>query len=123
MARPILDLDETQIEKLASINCSLAEIAAVMGCSVDTLSLRYTEVIKKGRENGKSSLKKKQFEVAMKGNVTMLIWLGKIILGQRDPASDIKFFADEIREIPDKELIALAKKKITESEVQAVGST
>lgn len=28
------------------------------------------------------SLKRKQYEVAMAGNVTMLIWLGKIRLGQ-----------------------------------------
>jgi hypothetical protein len=83
MARPRLELDEDQIEKLAMINCSLAEIASVMRCSVDTLE-RYSEVIKRGRENGKSSLKKKQFEVAMKGNVTMLIWLGKIVLGQKE---------------------------------------
>jgi hypothetical protein len=30
------------------------------------------------------SLKRKQYEVAMSGNVSMLIWLGKNILGQRD---------------------------------------
>lgn len=28
------------------------------------------------------SLKRKQYEVAMGGNVTMLIWLGKITVGQ-----------------------------------------
>ena len=28
------------------------------------------------------SLKRKQWEVAMSGNVTMLIWLGKITVGQ-----------------------------------------
>jgi hypothetical protein len=34
------------------------------------------------------SLKRKQFDMAMKGNVTMLIWLGKQTLGQRDVPAD-----------------------------------
>jgi len=81
--RPRLELDERQIHELASINCSLAEIAAVMDCAVSTLE-NYQEVIEKARNTGKQSLKRKQWEVAMSGNVTMLIWLGKIQLGQRD---------------------------------------
>ena len=35
-------------------------------------------------------LRKKQFEMAMDGNVQMLIWLGKQYLGQSDKPSDIK---------------------------------
>ena len=111
MARPRLQLDEKQIEQLAMINCSLAEIGAVMKCSVDTLE-RYAEIIKRGRENGKSSLKKKQFEIAMKGNVTMLIWLGKIMLGQRDNSWDVKLFSQEVATLSNDELVKLAKEKM-----------
>lgn len=84
MARPKLEIDEDQVLKLAGINCSLAEMAAVLNCSSDTIERRFAEVIKKGRETGKMSLKRKQWELAMSGNVTMLIWLGKIILDQKD---------------------------------------
>ena len=35
-------------------------------------------------EKQKIDLKKKQWEVAMDGNVQMLIWLGKQYLGQQD---------------------------------------
>ena len=35
-------------------------------------------------EQQKIELRKKQWEVAMDGNVQMLIWLGKQYLGQRD---------------------------------------
>jgi hypothetical protein len=59
-------------------------MAAVLGCDEKTLSNRFSQAIKEGRETGKMSLKRKQWEVAMKGNVAMLIWLGKIQLGQVD---------------------------------------
>lgn len=84
MGRPKLELDEDQIIKLAAINCSLAEMAAVLNCDVKTLTSRFSQVIEKGRETGKMSLKRKQYELAMSGNVTMLIWLGKIMMGQTD---------------------------------------
>lgn len=84
MARPKLELNEENIEKLAMIQCSKIEIAAFMGCSVDTLDNRFSEVIAKGREAGKTSLRRKQYETAMNGNVTMLIWLGKQWLGHTD---------------------------------------
>lgn len=75
-------IDEKLVEKLATIMCTMKEIGAVIGCSVDTLERRFAEIIEKGRENGKMSLKRKQYEIAMGGNVTMLIWLGKQHLGQ-----------------------------------------
>jgi hypothetical protein len=82
--RPRIVLDEEQIKALAGIHCSLAEMAAVMDCSVSTLSRNYAEAIEKGRENGKASLKRKQFELAMKGDRVMLIWLGKQYLDQTE---------------------------------------
>ncbi len=84
MGRPKLVLDENQIVQLAAINCSLAEMAAVLDCDAKTLTSRFSSVIEKGRNTGKMSLKRKQWEVAMGGNVTMLIWLGKQNLGQTD---------------------------------------
>lgn len=87
MGRPKKDIDAEQVRKLAAIDCSYAEIAAVVGCDPKTLTNRFSQVIKEGREQGCSSLKRKQFEVAMAGNPTMLIWLGKQRLGQRDHQS------------------------------------
>lgn len=57
-------------------------MAAVLDCDASTLTRRFASVIENGRASGKMSLKRKQWEVAMSGNVTMLIWLGKIQLGQ-----------------------------------------
>lgn len=82
--RPKKDIDEEQVLRLAAINCSYAEMAAVLGCDESTLTRRFAQVIKKGREQGNMSLKRKQYEIAMGGNVTMLIWLGKQRLDQRE---------------------------------------
>jgi hypothetical protein len=64
----------------------VSEIAAGSGLSKRTLETHYCALIEKGREAGKQSLRHKQFQVAMTGNVSMLIWLGKQILGQWDRA-------------------------------------
>lgn len=82
--RPKLEIDERLVENLASIGCTNREIAAACNCSVDTLTDRFSEVMDKGRENGKTRLRKKQIEVALQGNVSMLIWLGKQMLGQAE---------------------------------------
>lgn len=84
MARPQLEIDENQLEKLASIMCTMKEMAAFFGCSVDTLENRFSDVIKTGREKGTASLRRMQYAAAEKGNTAMLIWLGKQYLGQSD---------------------------------------
>jgi len=84
MARPKLDLDEQQIEDLAEINCTVEEIASVMRCDKRTLERRYAASIKRGREQGRSSLRRMMWGKCKEGNVTMMIWLSKQILGYTD---------------------------------------
>lgn len=95
MARPKLQIDEKQVFELAKINCSLPEMAAVLDCNQSTITRRFAKLIEKGRSECKMSLKRKQYEVAIGGNVVMLIWLGKQILEQKD-VSRI-----ELNQIPD----------------------
>jgi transcriptional regulator with XRE-family HTH domain len=82
--RPRKQVDEQQIESLARIGCTVAEIAAALGVSKDTLERNYAAPIEKGREHAKISLRRMQFKSAEAGNVTMQIWLGKQLLGQKD---------------------------------------
>lgn len=82
--RPPLEIDESLVQKLAMIMCTMEEIAAVVGCSVDTLERRFADIIKEGQSKGKTSLRRWQYQAAEKGNTSMLIWLGKQHLGQRD---------------------------------------
>lgn len=88
-----LKIDPMQVEELAAIQCSHAEMAAVLRCSADTLERRFAAAIKKGRERGNASLKRAQFKLALSGNPTMLIWLGKIYLGQREQAVNVEVSA------------------------------
>lgn len=85
MARPLKDITEEQVFELARINCSYAEMAAVLDCDESTLTKRFSQVIQKGRASMKESLKRTQYKLAVeKENVTMNIWLGKQHLGQTD---------------------------------------
>lgn len=84
MARPPLEIDEKLVEGLARIHCTYEEIASVVGCSTDTLARRFADLIEQGRQQGKTSLRRKQYEVAMSGDRAMLIWLGKQLLGQSE---------------------------------------
>jgi hypothetical protein len=88
MARPRKPINPGQVEKLAKLGCSQAEIGEALGCSRFTLMRRFATALKKGYAEMKLSLRKAQFDAAVKGkNVTMQIWLGKQILGQRNEPS------------------------------------
>lgn len=93
------NLDERQIKELAEIQCTMGEIASVMGCSVDTLERRYADVIKEGRDKGKSSLRRMQYKKALEGNPTMLIWLGKHYLDQKEAVQLLGTQEPEVRKL------------------------
>jgi hypothetical protein len=88
MAKP-LPIDPKLVQDLAAIGCKTTEIATIVGCSVDTLDRRFAEEMEKGRSNLRASLRRWQLESAKKGNVAMLIWLGKQILQQSDKIEQV----------------------------------
>ncbi len=84
MARPKAEIDEGQVEKLAMLQCSASEIANFFGVNQTTISRRFADLLIKGRESGKMSLRRMQWKSANEGSYTMQIWLGKQYLGQRE---------------------------------------
>lgn len=79
------NIDMEKVKKLASIFCTVEEIAFVMGVSVNTIDRRCKEVLKEGRAIGRTSIKRMQFKRGVQdGNIGMLIWLGKQHLEQSD---------------------------------------
>jgi len=87
--RPKKKVDTDLLYKLAQIHCTMREMVDILGVSEDTLKRNYAGIIDKGKAEGKMRLRRKQIEVAMKGNAVMLIFLGKQMLGQSDtPMSD-----------------------------------
>ena len=85
MARPKkYDIPPEKVEQLARYGCTNTEIAQFYGCDESLIRKSYSEFLTKGRAEGKTNLRKLQYNVAKKGNVTMLIWLGKQVLGQSE---------------------------------------
>jgi len=73
-----------EVYKLAQLYCSYQEIADWFEIPRETLKYNFRDLIQKGYNSTKQGLRRAQIEVAMKGNVSMLIWLGKNMLGQSD---------------------------------------
>ena len=84
MARPKLQLDEAHLIWMAKRQCTHEEMAASLGCSTDTLTRRFADVLVKWRAIGKTRLRAMQWRRACKGSDHMLIHLGKQYLGQTD---------------------------------------
>ena len=83
-------IDINVVGKLASIQCTYEEIAAVIGIKkrqfIDRINAdpALREAIDEGWANGRSSIRRAQVKMLEAGNATMGIWLGKQYLGQRD---------------------------------------
>lgn len=81
-----------EFDKLCGMQCSLEEIASWFDCSADTIErsvkrehgVKFAEYFEQKRGKGKIALRRKQYEVALGGNIPMLIWLGKQYLDQKD---------------------------------------
>jgi len=89
--RPKKSIDYALVEKLSTIQCTQAEIASILAISTKTLQRdeEFCRIYKKGIEQGKSSLRRLQWKAAENGNTTMLVWLGKQYLQQREPKQEI----------------------------------
>jgi hypothetical protein len=78
-----------ELEKLAAMGCTQEEAAAWFGMAHRTLKLKlaqeiYREAWENGQGRGRVSLRRAQYQAAMKGDRTMLVWLGKTLLGQTE---------------------------------------
>ena len=78
-----------EVYHLASLGCSMAEMARWFGVSESTLNYNFREYVDKGNEHLRQRLRAAQIKLALSGtSAAMLIFLGKAILGQRDNPID-----------------------------------
>tara|TARA_R110002096_G_scaffold310654_1_gene505184 strand:+ start:1616 stop:1996 length:381 start_codon:yes stop_codon:yes gene_type:complete len=90
--RPKKPIDYTKLDAMCAIHCTGEECAAILGVSYEHLNNQlkrdgnggFLDYFKVKGSNGKMSLRRKQYDQAMSGNATMLIWLGKQWLNQSD---------------------------------------
>lgn len=82
--RPKANITYEQVYELALVGASVLEIAKALGVDESTIDARFADAASKGRAEMCLALRKKQIELALKGNITMLIFLGKAYLNQYD---------------------------------------
>ncbi len=90
----LVDIDLQQVERLASLQCTMEEIAGFFGVSRRTLERRqknrkFVDAIERGKAKGRISLRRTQFKIAEGGSAAMAIFMGKQYLGQAEQQSDI----------------------------------
>jgi hypothetical protein len=91
--RPRVAINLKELEDLAKIGCTDGEIADWFGVGLSLIKSRkktdkeFSAALKKGRAKMVISLRRVQLKSALEGNATMQIWLGKQLLGQREPKS------------------------------------
>lgn len=117
--KKLIDLDA--ISALCKMGCTIEEIASIIGTS-DAWLIKEREdnpdmaqAMELGYSTMKAGLRKTQVELAMSGNATMLIWLGKQWLGQSDKQAietntqiniTVQRAAEELRNISKEQLLS-----------------
>ncbi len=93
MGRPQSEINWDDVEYLLMCGCSGTEIAAKIGISAPTLydrcqkdnNIMFSDYSQEKKAKGDTLLKQTQFEAAVNDrDRSMLIWLGKQRLGQKD---------------------------------------
>jgi len=77
-------IPEEQVLELARLHSTDKEMADFFEVPLSTFTDNFRDIIKKGRIETKQRLRKAQLKMALNGDRTMLIWLGKNILGQSE---------------------------------------
>lgn len=117
MGRPKATIDWVKVDSYLEAQCDGASIARLLGFHPDTLykacerehKTLFTAYAEQKKASGKELLRRKQFDTAMGGDKTMLIWLGKQYLGQADKTeSSGELRIKTEKDLTDDELAAIA---------------
>ena len=78
------------VRELCRLHVSQREMAAVWRTSLRNIEEwlgdpEFKEAVDQGEGEGKRSLRRAQLDAAMAGDRVMLIWMGKQLLGQKEP--------------------------------------
>ena len=90
--RPTKKIDRNIFEGMCRIQCTQQEMCDIFECDENTINawckrtynMGFSEVFRQKRGQGKVSLRRMQWKACEAGNTSMLIWLGKNLLGQTD---------------------------------------
>lgn len=71
------------LESMASIHCTNKEICAIFGFSETTLEEKFGDIVKRGREKGKASVRRLLWKQATNGNSVALKYFISNVLKER----------------------------------------
>ena len=75
---------DEDVYKLAALGCNNREIAVWFDIDDQTLAYNFKDILAKGREDLKHSLRRAMLKNAMSGNAALQIFLAKNLLGMSD---------------------------------------
>lgn len=109
LGRPEKDVDWKLVDNLLMGGSLGTEIASHFDMHHDTFYRKVEEKYKMGftaysqqkKQKGDSLLRYKQYEKALKGDNTLLIWLGKNRLNQRDTQNDLPVTNETVAQFTD----------------------
>lgn len=92
MGRKKINIDWNKVDNALMAGSNGVQVAAMLGIHYDTLvnackrdhNSNFSDYLRTKREKGNNLLLAKQYDLAMKGDRGMLIWLGKQRLNQTD---------------------------------------
>jgi AraC-like DNA-binding protein len=129
IGRPKVKIDRIAFDALMDIPfATVHAIAGVFKCSEKTIQryvnseygLTFDQLKAEKSENIKLKLGGKQYEVAMKGNVPMLVWLGKQYLGQSDKQEIKSDQKHSFENVTDNDLDSAINEKIKKLQISDV---
>ena len=88
--RPPVEIDLAKLQQYGELGCTNRELALLFGVTERTVELKrqkdenFRTALERGHAKANASLRRKQMELALAGDRTMLIWLGKQRLGQKE---------------------------------------
>jgi len=106
MGRPRKEIDWDLVDDYLRAHCDGTGIANVLGIAADTLylacknkfNMTFSAYSAIKKSEGIELIRKKQFDLAMSGNSSMLVWLGKQYLGQQEKR---ELSIPQLAELPD----------------------
>jgi len=110
MSRPKKEIDWKKVDVMLEAHCNGTEVAAQFDMHPETFydrvraefNIGFTEYMQQKRCKGKSNLRAKQYQQAMTGCKTLLIWLGRNWLAQREEPKEDKEFDGKLSNLLDK---------------------
>jgi hypothetical protein len=80
----LTEAEQKELGQKAALGMSSRRLAAYFEIDRKTMTDHYGDIIEKQRAIAEAELLKAQWKSALKGNPTLLVWLGKQLLGQAD---------------------------------------